>query len=281
MPSADIPGGSLHYQRDGPHNGGDSAPLLLLLPQSRGPVGLNGLVDGLAQYHSVITYDQRGTGASSAAPVPMSMAIQAADVVGLLNALEIDHATLLCHSTGCGIGLSVAARYPDRVANMILAAPWTHADPHLTSMQNLRVAAARALDPIQYARFNAALLFPPQFRRAHQDGFERIATDAPRRPQDADEIERRLGAILTLDVRPLLPAIATRTLAIVAADDQLMPPWFATEVASSMPNAALLELDGGGHMLLETRSEQMVKIVLAFLQGNLASVLPRSCGDPD
>lgn len=281
MPSADIPGGSLHYQRDGPHNGGDSAPLLLLLPQSRGPVGLNGLVDGLAQYHSVITYDQRGTGASSAAPVPMSMAIQAADVVGLLNALEIDHATLLCHSTGCGIGLSFAARHPDRVANMILTAPWTHADPHLTSMQNLRVAAARALDPIQYARFNAALLFPPQFRRAHQDGFERIATDARRRPQDADEIERRLGAILTLDVRPLLPAIATRTLAIVAADDQLMPPWFATEVASSMPNAALLELDGGGHMLLETRSEQMVKIVLAFLQGNLASVLPRSCGDPD
>jgi aminoacrylate hydrolase len=270
MPIADIPGGSLRYEIHGRGLEGDSAPLVLLLPQSTGPVGLNGLIDGLVQHHTVIAYNQRGTGCSTAAPDPMSIATQAADVVGLLDALDIGKATLLCHSTGCGMGLLIAAEYPDRVATLILVAPWTYADPHLTSMQNLRIAAARALDPKQYARFNAALLFPPDFRRAHQEGFERLATDALAKPQDADEIERRLGAILALDVRPHLRAIAIRTLAIVATDDQLMPTWFAADVARSMPNAELIELHGGGHMLLETRSSQMVEIVLAFLHESRA-----------
>ena len=75
-----------------------------------------------------------------------------------------------------------------------------------------------------------------------------------------------MGAILALDVRPHLPAIEIPTLAIVAIDDQLMPSWFAAEAADRKPNAELIELDGGGDMLLETRSAQTVEFVLAFLR---------------
>ena len=265
MPLADIPGGNLHYEIIGPGLDTDQTPLTLLLPQSTGPMGIEAFIDRLARQFSVITYDQRGTGGSSPMADTMSMATQAADLIGLLDALGVQRTALLCHSTGCGIGLSVAAEHPDRVTALILASPWTWADAHLTTMQNLRIAAARALDPVQYAHFNAALLFPPDYRRAHQAGFVRLATKALDRPQDANAIERRLSAILAFDARPLLPTIQSATLLISARDDQLMPVWFASEAAHTIADTELLELDGGGHMILETQANEISENVLKFL----------------
>ncbi|MGI9477036.1 MAG: alpha/beta fold hydrolase [Hyphomicrobiaceae bacterium] len=266
MPIAPVQGGTLHYDVTGRPLDQSHAPIALLLPQSTGPIGLTPFIQQLAAHHTVITYDQRGTGGSSPVPDSMSMATQAGDLIELLDALDVEQAVLLCHSTGCGIGISAAAAHPDRVSHLVLVSPWTHADPHLTTMQNLRIAAARALDPKQYAHFNAALLFPPDFRRAHQAGFDQLATAAPDKPQDADEIARRLNAILAFDARPLLPAIACRTLAITAQDDQLMPSWFAAEAAAAIASAALVELDDGGHMLLETRAFEIIEAVRPFIR---------------
>ncbi len=265
MPHAEISGGRLHYEIIERGLNTKQTALALLLPQSTGPIGLESFIDRLARHHNVITYDQRGTGGSSPMSDTMSMATQATDFIGLLDALGVQRTALLCHSTGCGIGLSVAAKHPERVTALILASPWTYADAHLTTMQRLRIAAARALDPIQYAYFNAALLFPPDYRRAHQAGFERLATKALERPQDANEIEHRLSAILAFDARPLLPTIRSATLVISARDDQLMPIWFASEAVHTIPDSELLELDGGGHMILETRATEVSENILQFL----------------
>lgn len=265
MAIADIPGGRLAYTVAGRPLEGGRSPLVLLLPQSGGPLGIDAFIDGLARHHAVVTYDQRGTGESSPMPDELTMATQAGDVVALLDVLGIERAGLVCHSTGCGIGIALARAHPERVSQLVLASPWTHADGHLTTMQNLRVAAARALDPAAYAHFNAALLFPPAFRRAHQAGFERIAAAAEGRPQDADVIARRLAAILAFDARALLPAIGQRALVIAAKDDQLMPVWFARKAAEMLPAAELVELDEGGHMILETQAAAVLEAVGRFL----------------
>lgn len=260
MPFARIEGGDIHYEMRG-----NGPPLAMLLPQSGGPVGVGPFIDRLAARFRVIRYDQRGTGRSAPAPAPegMSMAGRAGELEGLLDALGIDRAHLFCHSTGCGIGLAFAASRPDRVAGLALANPWSHGDAHLTAMQRLRVAAARALDPYRYAWFNASLLFPPDYRRAHAEAFERLARNAP--PQDAEGIEARLEAILAFDARPLAPGLSCPALIATAADDQLMPPWFGAELAALIPGAVHLALDGGGHMLPETRAEALASAVLDFL----------------
>ncbi|MYE01224.1 MAG: alpha/beta fold hydrolase [Alphaproteobacteria bacterium] len=260
MPLARIEGGDIHYEERG---GG--AALAMLLPQSGGPVGVGPFIDRLAARFRVIRYDQRGTGRSAPAPAPegMSMAGRAGELEGLLDALGIDRALLFCHSTGCGIGLAFAASRPDRVAGLVLANPWSHGDAHLVTMQRLRVAAARALDAYRYAWFNASLLFPPDYRRAHAEAFERLASNAP--PQDAEGIEARLEAILAFDARPLAPGLTCPALVATAADDQLMPPWFGAELAALIPGAVHLALDGGGHMLPETRADALAGAVLEFL----------------
>ncbi|MDE2991034.1 MAG: alpha/beta fold hydrolase [Chloroflexota bacterium] len=260
MPLAQIEGGDIYYEESG-----SGAVLAMLLPVSVGPVGLRPFHDRLAERFRVIRYDQRGTGRSApaAAPEGMTMAGRAAELAGLFDALGIESAHMFCHSTGCGVGLSLAAAFPDRVAGLVLANPWSHGDAHLTTMQRLRVAAARALDPYQYAWFNASLLFPSDYRRAHLEAFERLARDAA--PQNADRIEGRLEAILAFDARPLATGLTCPTLIATAADDQLMPPWFGTELAALIPGAARLALDGGGHMLPETRGDALASAVADFL----------------
>ena len=259
MPLAQIEGGDIHYEESG-----SGAVLAMLLPQSAGPIGVGPFCDRLAGRFQVVRYDQRGTGrsASVAAPEGLTMTGRAAELAQLFDALEIERAHLLCHSTGCGIGLSLAAACPDRVTGLVLTNPWSHGDAHLETMQRLRVAAARALDPYRYAWFNASLLFPPDYRRAHAEAFETLARNAA--AQDADRIEGRLEAILAFDARPLAPGLTCPTLVVTAADDQLMPPWFGAELAALIPGAAHCALDGGGHMLPETRGDVLANVVLNF-----------------
>ena len=259
MPLAQIEGGDICYEESG-----SGAVLAMLLPQSAGPIGVGPFCDRLAGRFRVVRYDQRGTGRSSPVAVPegLTMTGRAAELTQLFDALEVDRAHLFCHSTGCGIGLSLAAACPDRVTGLVLANPWSHGDAHLTTMQRLRVAAARALDPYRYAWFNASLLFPPDYRRVNAEAFEKLARNAA--PQDADRIEGRLEAILAFDARPLAQGLSCPTLVVTAADDQLMPPWFGAELAALIPGATHRALEGGGHMLPETRGDVLANVVLNF-----------------
>jgi aminoacrylate hydrolase len=261
MPFAIVDGARIHHEI-----AGTGPPLVLVLPQSTGPSGHAALIEALARRHRVLTWQQRGTGRSDAAPPGQSIEALAGDLSALMQAVGFARAHLVCHSTGCGIGQALAAAHPARAASLVLAAPWTHADAHLTVMQNLRKTAAALMDPESYARFNAALLFPPQFRRAHEAGFARMAAAMRDQPQDAADIARRLDAILAFDARPLWRSIACPTLVLTARDDQLMPCWCAAETAAGIVGARQLEFDGGGHMLPETCRERFVDEVLAFLE---------------
>jgi len=262
MPMATTEQGDIHYSCSG-----EGTPVAMLLPQSSGPLGTDAFVDALAERFMVVRYDPLGSGES--APLAragiVTMEARAREVIAVLDALGVEAAHLCCHSTGCGIGLALAAARPERVRGLVLISPWSHGDEHLTVMQNLRVAAARALGPRDYERFNASLLFPPDFRRAHAAGFARLADAAA--PPDADRIEERLQGILAFDARPLLSGVASPTLVVTAADDQLMPAWFGREMARDIPGAELIELPGGGHMLAETQGADLGARVADFLEG--------------
>jgi len=260
MPHATVQGLTLHYTV-----AGEGDPLVLLVGQSTGPAGRADLLKGLAQRYMVIAHDQRGTGRSQKVQEGVAIETLAADVIGLMDALGLGKAHLLCHSTGCGMGHSIASSHSGRVDKLILAAPWSYADEHLTGIQELRKAAAVALSPEQYARFNAMLLFPPEFRREHAADFARAALQAKDHPQDAAAIAARLDAILAFDARPLWPAIKCPTLVMVSPDDQVMPRWFGIAAARAIAGAQLFELDGGGHMFPETRTQAFLETVHAFL----------------
>src|ERR1700691_4137709 len=72
----------------------------------------------------VIAYDQRGHGQTDAPAnaTDYSAAHLARDLVGVLDALEIEQAAIVGFSLGGGPALALAASRPERVCRLVLAA---------------------------------------------------------------------------------------------------------------------------------------------------------------
>ena len=68
-----------------------------------------------------ITFDQRGWGMSDESAEPPEPSIVTADLVGLLDHLDIDRVVLVAQSMGGVSSLGVALHHPERVAGLVLA----------------------------------------------------------------------------------------------------------------------------------------------------------------
>ncbi|MCJ0764039.1 alpha/beta fold hydrolase [Variovorax terrae] len=258
MPKANIGGAQIHYEVVG-----QGPPLVLTTGQGTGPEARAQLIDGLARRHRVLSYDQRGTGRSERVPQGQSMEELAHDLLGLMDVAGFAQAHVMGLSTGTGKATALAAHHGDRVTRLVLGAPWTHGDDDLHVLQNLRKAAARTMPPEHYTHFNSLLIYPPEYRRQHAARFTQLAREAAL--QDAQGISQRLDAILAFDARPLYGRIACPTLVLGARDDLVMPIWFARDAARAIRGARLVELDGGGHLFPETRTDEFLGAVLPFL----------------
>ena len=78
------------------------------------------VVDGIASQHRVITFDNRGVGASEGR-TPSSIAEMAEDAVAFIRALGLDEVDLLGFSMGGFVAQVIAAEHPDLVRRVILA----------------------------------------------------------------------------------------------------------------------------------------------------------------
>jgi pimeloyl-ACP methyl ester carboxylesterase len=75
--------------------------------------------------HLVVSYDARGHGRSSPAPGPRAYGYEllAADLLAVLDELQLDRAVLAGASMGAHTALALALSAPDRVAGLVLITP--------------------------------------------------------------------------------------------------------------------------------------------------------------
>jgi len=262
MAEALVGGVRIHYELQG-----EGPPLVVTAGQGSGPEARAAWLAGLARAHRVLSYDPRGTGRSERTAQGQSIEELAEDIVALMDHAGLERAHVVGVSTGTGKATALAARHPGRVERLVLAAPWTHGDEALRTLQQMRMAAARTMPPDHYVHFNALLIYPPEYRRAHAARFEALAQQALLAPQDAPGIAARLRAILAFDARACYPGLRCPTLVVGARDDLVMPCWHAQEAARRIAGARLALLDGGGHLFAETRTQELLDLVLPFLAG--------------
>src|SRR6476620_9891149 len=75
---------------------------------------------GISSNHTVIVFDQRGIGNTTAGSKPYSMQLLANDTAGLLDALKIQKVNVLGYSLGSFIAQQFAIMYPDKISSIIL-----------------------------------------------------------------------------------------------------------------------------------------------------------------
>jgi pimeloyl-ACP methyl ester carboxylesterase len=260
MPMVEVRGAGIYCEIEG-----NGPPLVLTTGQGTGPQARAELIAGLARQFRVLSYDQRGSGRSEPVPQGQSMDELADDIAALMDAAGFDRAHVIGHSTGTGKATCFAVRHSHRTEKLVLAAPWTHTDPDLQVLQDLRKVAARTMPPGHYVHFNALLIYPPQYRQTHFARFQEMANKAESHPQDPVGIAARLDSILALDCRPLYAQIRCPTLVMGALDDLVMPAWHAEEAAKRIADSRLIVWPHGGHMFPETRTRDFLAAVLPFL----------------
>ncbi len=260
MPLIPIRDGALHVEILGA-----GPPLLLVAGLGGRGAFWRAQASVFAAHFQVVLHDHRGVGASARTGVCSSTAQMADDVIQLMDALQIDRASLVGHSTGGAIGQHLALDHPHRLDRLVLSASWPGPSPLFLATFALRRRILQTLGADAYLMQGTLLGAPAGW--LHDRFVDEQAYLAERRagfPEIAEELAR-IDAVTGHDLRARLPAITAPTLAICAQDDQLTPVGFTREMAAAIPGAEIEILPTGGHFCPQTVPEAYNRRVLAFL----------------
>ena len=107
----------IHYKI----TGSEKAPVLILLHGNGENLHIfDQQIEYFSQYYKTIAIDTRGHGQSARGTKPLNFHTFAADLVELLDALQIDKANIVGFSDGAITALHTALMAPERISSMVL-----------------------------------------------------------------------------------------------------------------------------------------------------------------
>lgn len=224
-------------------------------------------VPALSANYKVVTYDHRGCGRSKRDIVAVSVESMAADLLALLDALGIERAALVGHSTGGAIGQYLAAHHPDRLTGLVLSCSWPASNIYFVRLLDFRKRVLEVMGVGDYGLIGSFFLYPPRYLAEHPELLGPKVIDHAELFMETSR--RRIEAILEFDSRPYLGSVRMPTLIIGAVDDMLTPQFFAQELARSITGAEITLLPYGGHSCPVTATDEYNAVLLRFL-GRLA-----------
>jgi len=206
-------------------------------------------VRAFRQTHQVITFDHRGAGGSEVVDAPVCMADFAADLVGLMDVLQMDQADMVGLSFGGRVLQELALGWPERVRRMVLcgtsAGGRLHSPGDASAHELLRSTATADAD--HWAQTVAPVLFGAVYRARHPDRIQALARWRIKHRPNPVGIARQWEAWDGFDLADRLPEVTQPTLVIHGTDDGLSPVENAEHLAHWIPGARLVLLDGVGH----------------------------------
>lgn len=228
------------------------------------------VIDGVAAKRRVVTFDNRGIGASGGS-VPHSVEEMARDAVAFIRAMGFDQVDLLGFSLGGGVAQVIALEEPALVRKAILAGTGPAGGG---GIENVTKVAVRAYvkgaltwkDPKHYLFFprtqagkQAAAAYMSRLKERTKDRDKRISPLA---------IRAQLKAIRAFGTRKPHDLSAIRQPVLVANgdDDLMVASSLSADMARRIPNAELRIYPDAGHGGVFQYHQQFVAEVLEFLE---------------
>lgn len=239
-------------------------------------------LDVLSASHTVIYYDQRGTGRSDAPLDSAHINVDefVSDIEALRQIFGYERITVLGHSFGGVVALAYALAHPDETAGLILM---NTVEPGNRWAAETARRAANARSPADsaesaglYASEALAARDPGTLSRMYRLAFRGLFRD----PSKIDELNLHLsrrtaenggtvaallgGSVADLDWWGRLPSLDVPTLILHGRYDAT-PSAMARELADSIPDAELVVLDSGHFPFVEDAG-RLVSALESFLQ---------------
>ena len=227
------------------------------------------VIDGIAAHRRVITFDNRGVGASGGS-VPHTVEEMGRDAIAFIRASGLKKVDLLGFSLGGGVAQMVVLQAPDLVRRMILAGTGPRGGGGIDEVTRIAViayikAALTLSDPRNF------LFFPrtPDGKRAAKDYFARLKERTTDRDKPISLQARRaqLNAIQTAGLSaPDDLSVITQPVFVANGDRDLMvDSSHSADMARRLPNAKLTIYPDSGHGGVFQHHRAFVPAVLDFL----------------
>jgi aminoacrylate hydrolase len=222
----------------------------------------------LTERYRVLLYDHRGTGRSDRnLPAALTVDHMAADLLGLIAALDLPPAHFVGHAAGAAIGLTLALEAPQRLRSLVAVNGWASLDPHFARCFEARLMLLLHGGPRAYLRAQPIFLYPAAWVSEHSARLDAETEEQLHHFPGADSLERRIAALQSFYVEDRLGEIETPLLALAAADDMLVPWTCSRRLADAVRNGSLEVMEWGGHACNLTDPGKFDRILLAWLAG--------------
>ena len=267
----------LHYLD---HQGGDP-PLVLMPGLTANASSFDGLIKaGLSPALRVLALDLRGRGLSQKPDSGYSLADHAADVLGLLDALELRQVVLGGHSFGGLLSIYMAAKNPERVSKLVIIDAAGSMHPRVRELIKPSVDRLGKVLPSWEAYLEAMKQMPfyqgwwdPTIESYYRADVE-IRGDGTVKPRSRPEaIIEAVEKSLAEDWAQLLRAVRQPVLLLNApgpygppGTPPVLPREQAMDTVNMLSDARYVEIPGNHMtMLFGEGAQRIVEAILAFV----------------
>lgn len=235
------------------------------------------VTESLSQFGTVIAYDRPAFGLTERpleweGESPYSQNSQVELVIGLMDALDIEQATLIGNSAGGTISMLTALKYPERIQSLILVDPavyagggapaWIRPLFNTPQFDHLGPLVARQLQAQGVTLLQTAFHDPSKITPEIYEGYQK-----PLQVNDWDKAlweltlassESRLAEHLNEFDLPVL--------VITGDDDRIVPTEQSLQLAKEIPGAELAVIPQCGHVPHEECPVEFMQAVTDFLK---------------
>ena len=220
----------------------------------------------LASLGRLIMFDKRDTGLSDRAVGEDTAEQRIEDVRAVMRASGSNRAVLFGYSEGGPMSILFAARYPERVAALILGAAsarWPAAPGYPCGEQTEEMASAlENLAACRWGQGDSIEWYAPSLARS--DAARRSLARWERMAASPSAVLRMLRMIREIDVRDVLPGLSVPALIIQRRQDRITPPCHGRYLAAHLPGARYFE-QPGDHLLWLGDTDAMFGQIREFL----------------
>lgn len=232
------------------------------------------VVGPLAERHTVLTFDHRGTGTTPATAERLSTRLFGRDALGLMEALDLPAAHVLGHSMGGRVAQWMALDRPDRIRSLVLAATGPgQFRPDVPVTRGVPVHTAKGLIERGYERYMrehiAETFFTPEFAAAHPEPVDRLFRLFWDHRPDLESYLRHVVARQEHQTAERLSEIRIPSLVLVGDRDTAVmgtgSHWDQSQyLLGHLPNAELRVIEDAAHGYFWQCTKRTVELILGW-----------------
>lgn len=224
---------------------------------------LASFIEEVSAFARVLLFDKRGTGVSDPGDPERDQYLGTfrSDLRSLLDVVGFNRPSFVVGDSATMLAIDFAAAHADRTGSLIVIDGFAHRAGDTEGRIRSHIEHMRRMffDGEGIDLLAPSFAGDPVFRETIVRYFRLCAS-----PGTAANTRRRL---LEVDVRPLLPSVATPTLIIHRTRNAFVSVDLGREIAHGIEGARLVELDGADHKMFVGNRQRISEELASFLTG--------------